>query len=162
MTMTNFTIKPATEDDAPLILAFIQDLAEYEHLAHRVVATEEMLFTTLFGPQRMAEVIIGYSGDAPISFALFFHTFSSFLGQAGIYIEDLFVKEAFRTRGVGRAMVAYLAKLAQERKCCRLEWAVLNWNEPAIAFYKGLGAGPKDGWIAYRLTGDALHQLAQD
>ena len=153
-------IRSAVADDVPLILSFIRDLAEYEKLPHEVVATEELLRQALFGPRPFAEVIIATLGDEPVGFALFFHNFSTFLGLPGIYLEDLFVRPAARGQGVGRQLLIHLARLARERGCGRLEWAVLDWNEPAMKFYRGLGAIPKDDWTIFRLTGDALAKLA--
>lgn len=155
-----FSIRAATVEDVPLILQFIRDLAEYERLAHVVVATEERIRETLFGDRHYAEVILGEEDGAPAGFALFFHNYSTFLGQAGIYLEDLFVKPEARGRGYGKALLARLAQLAVERNCGRVEWAVLNWNEPSINFYKALGAAPMDEWTVYRLTGGALAKLA--
>ena len=156
----DFEIKPATIEDVPLILSFIKKLAVYERLAHEAVATEEILRETLFGERREAEVIIGYYQNKPVCFALFFHSFSTFLGRPGIYLEDLFVDEEYRGKGFGKALLVYLAQLAVERNCGRLEWAVLNWNEPAIKFYQSLGARPMDEWSVYRLTGETLKALA--
>jgi GNAT superfamily N-acetyltransferase len=153
-------IRPATEVDVPLILSFIRELANYERLSHEVVATEEALRDSLFGERRFAEVLLGYGGGSPAGFALFFHTFSTFLGKPGIYLEDLYVKPEFRGAGIGRALLVHLARLARERGCGRLEWSVLDWNEPAIGFYKGIGASPVSGWTVYRLTGEALEELA--
>ena len=153
-------IKSATIEDVPLILSFIKKLAVYERLAHEAVATEEILRETLFGERREAEVIIGYYQNKPVCFALFFHSFSTFLGRPGIYLEDLFVDEEQRGKGFGKALLVYLARLAVERDCGRLEWAVLNWNEPAIKFYQSLGARPMDEWSVYRLTGETLKALA--
>jgi GNAT superfamily N-acetyltransferase len=158
--MHELNIRAATEADVPLILQFIRDLAEYERLADKVVATEDLLRATLFGEPRFAEVIIGEANGQPVAFALFFHNFSTFIGRPGIYLEDLFVKPQFRGRGFGKAMLARLAAIAKSRNCGRLEWAVLNWNESAINFYKSLGAQPMDEWQVYRLTGDALDRLA--
>lgn len=155
-----FIIRQATEADVPLILQFIRGLAEYERLAHECVADEATLKKTLFGERKIAEVVIGYDLDNPVCFALFFHNFSTFLGRPGIYLEDLFVNPDQRGKGFGKAMLAYLAKLAVERECGRLEWSVLDWNEPAIKFYKSLGAKPMDEWTIFRVTGDALTQLA--
>lgn len=155
-----FVIRRATEADVPVILQFIRGLADYERLAHEVVADEATLHRTLFGERRVAEVLIGYDNDRPVCFALFFHNFSTFLGRPGIYLEDLFVNPDQRGKGFGKAMLAYLAKLAVERECGRLEWSVLDWNEPAINFYKSLGAKPMDEWTIFRVTGDALLQLA--
>ena len=154
-----FAIRAATEDDVPLILQFIRDLAEYERLAHKVVATEEKLRETVFA-RKYAEVIIGEEDGAPAGFALFFHNYSTFLAQPGIYLEDLFVKPEARGRGYGKALLARLAQLARERGCGRVEWAVLDWNTPSIDFYKALGAAPMDDWTVFRLTGDALDALA--
>ena len=156
----DFGIRPAVAEDVPLILAFIRELAEYEKLSHEVVATEDLLRKTLFGDRNAAEVILGYLGDKPVGFALFFHNFSTFLGRPGIYLEDLYVKPEIRGRGIGKTMLAYLAHLARERQCGRLEWWVLDWNKPAVAFYRSIGAVPMDQWTVHRLTGEALDQLA--
>ena len=158
--MTNTNIRPATADDVPLILSFIRALAVYERLEHLVVATEEGLRATLFGNPRFAEVLIASEGDEPAGFALFFHNYSTFLGCPGIYLEDLFVKPEMRGRGFGKALLVRLAQIARERGCGRVEWAVLDWNEPSINFYKALGAKPMDEWTTFRLTGDALERLA--
>ncbi len=154
-------IAPATPDDVPLVLRFIKALAEYERLADTVVATEEGLRAALFGPIPQAEVLVAYADEAPVGFALFFHNFSTFMGRRGVYLEDLFVEPAFRGLGIGKALLARLAAIAVERGCPRLEWSVLDWNEPAIAFYRGLGAAPMDEWTVFRLTGDALERLAR-
>jgi GNAT superfamily N-acetyltransferase len=153
-------IRVATEDDVPLILALIRELAEYERLSHEVVATEETLRHSLFGERRLAETLLAYLGDDLAGFALFFHSFSTFLGRPGIYLEDLYVRPEFRSAGVGRTLLVRIAGLAKERGCGRLEWAVLDWNEPAISFYKRIGASPVSGWTIYRLTGEALEELA--
>src|SRR5438874_2043955 len=153
-------IREATEADVPLILQFIRDLAVYEKLAHKVVVTEEKLRQTLFANPRFAEVIFVSENGIEVGFALFFHNYSTFLGQPGIYLEDLFVKPETRGRGYGKALLAHLARLAKERGCGRLEWAVLNWNTPSVDFYKSLGAVPLDDWKIFRLTGDALDRLA--
>jgi GNAT superfamily N-acetyltransferase len=153
-------IRVATEDDVPLILSLIRELAEYERLSHEVVATEETLRDSLFGERRVAETLLAYLGDDPAGFALFFHNFSTFLGRPGIYLEDLYVRPEFRSAGVGRTLLVRIAGLAKERGCGRLEWAVLDWNEPAISFYKRIGASPVSGWTVYRLTGEALEELA--
>ena len=158
--MSELHIRIATEDDVPLVLRFIRELAEYERLAHEVVATEETVRASLFGSPRFAEVLIGEAGGEPVGFALFFHNYSTFLGRPGIYLEDLYVRPELRGRGYGKQLLARLAAVARERNCGRLEWAVLNWNEPAIGFYRSLGARPQDTWTVYRLTGDALEELA--
>lgn len=155
-----FEIKPASIEDTPLILSFIKELAEYEKLLHEVVATEDILNETLFGENAHAEVLIGYLNHQPVSFALFFHNFSTFLGRPGIYLEDLFVKPEARGKGIGQKMLAYLAQLAKTRKCGRLEWWVLDWNESAIEFYKRIGAKAMDEWTVYRVTDEALDDLA--
>lgn len=155
-----FEIRLATKEDVPLVLSFIKELADYEMRAHEVVATESLLEEALFGPRAHTEAVIGYFNREPVSFALFFHNFSTFLGRSGLYLEDLFVKPEAREKGVGRKTLAYLAKLAIERKCGRLDLSVLNWNELAINFYKRLGATPQHEWTGYRLTGDALNKLA--
>jgi GNAT superfamily N-acetyltransferase len=153
-------IRTAIENDVPQIFRFIRELAEYERLAHEVVATEASVRETLFGARRYAEVLIAESGGEPAGFALFFHNYSTFLGKPGIYLEDLFVKPELRGRGYGKALLVRLAAIAKERHCGRLEWAVLNWNEPAIRFYRSLGALPQSEWQVYRVTGDALETLA--
>jgi GNAT superfamily N-acetyltransferase len=156
-----FKIRVADENDVNLILQFIQGLGAYEKLSHEVVATEEKLHKTLF-KQKMAEVIIGEYKDEPVGFALFFHNYSTFLGQAGIYLEDLFIIPEMRGKGFGKTMLKHLAKLAVERDCGRLEWACLDWNEPSICFYRGLGAKALDDWMIFRLTGERLQKMAQD
>ncbi len=153
-------ILPAEEKDIPLVLAFIRKLAEYERLLDTVVAGEEALRKTLFGPTRAAEVVLAYAGDEPAGFAVYFQTFSTFIGRTGIYLEDLFVEPAFRNRGIGRALLNYLGRVTIERGCGRLSWAVLDWNEPAIQFYRKLGAVPLDDWTVFELTGAALDDLA--
>ncbi len=158
--MGEVRVRAASERDVPLILSFIEELAEYERLSHEVVATEEALREHLFGERPVAEVVIGEDGEDPAGFALFFHSFSTFLGRPGIYLEDLYVRPEFRSRGVGRALLIHLARLAEERGCGRLEWSVLDWNEPAIGFYEGIGASPVGGWTVYRVTGEALERLA--
>jgi len=154
------TIRPAIEDDVKLILQFINELGEYEKLSHKVVATEEKLRKTLF-KQKMAEVIIGEFKGEPVGFALFFHNYSTFLGQAGIYLEDLYIKPEMRGRGFGKSILKHLAKLALERDCGRFEWACLDWNDPAIGFYKSLGAEPQNEWTVYRITGETLRKMAE-
>ncbi|HMB80837.1 MAG TPA: GNAT family N-acetyltransferase [Vicinamibacterales bacterium] len=152
-------IERATERDVPLILRLIKGLSEYEKLAHEVTATEAGLRETLFGARPAAEVIIAYAGDTPAGFALFFPNYSTFLGKPGLYLEDLFVLPEWRGHGLGLALMRHLAKTAVERGCGRFEWSVLDWNEPAIGFYKSLGATLMDGWSIVRVTGDALEKL---
>ena len=154
-------IRNATERDAALVLEMITELAEYEKLAHAVAATEASVRASLWGPQPAAEVIIAEVDGEPAGFALFFHNYSTFLAQRGLYLEDLFVKPAYRGRGVGRALLERLAAIAVERNCGRFEWSVLDWNEPAIGFYKKLGAVPLEDWTIFRVTGDALKRLAR-
>jgi GNAT superfamily N-acetyltransferase len=155
-------IREATPADTPTIAALIRTLAEYERLSHEVVLDEDELRAHLFGERRYAEVVLAEHGGEVVGFALFFHNFSTFLAKPGIYLEDLFVKPEHRGGGHGRALLAHLAKLAVERGCGRLEWAVLDWNEPSIAFYRSLGATAMDDWTTYRLTGDALSALARE
>jgi GNAT superfamily N-acetyltransferase len=157
--IAGYEIRTATESDTATVLAFIKKLAEYEKLSHEVVATESLLKETLFGARRTAEVAIGSFEGTPVGFVLFFHNVSTFLGRPGVYIEDLFVEESFRRRGFGAALLRYVAQLAVERKCGRLEWSVLDWNQPAINFYKKLGAVPMDEWTVFRVTGDNLRKL---
>ena len=159
-TIPGFVIRAAAEADVPVILSFIKKLAAYEKLSHEVTATEELLQGTLFGARPTAEVAIGYFQEKPVGFVLFFHNYSTFLARPGLYIEDLFVDEVFRRRGFGRALLLHVARLARERQCGRLEWAVLDWNEPAIKFYKKLGAVAMDQWTVFRVTGAALRRLA--
>lgn len=154
-------IRAATVADVPLILGFIRGLAEYERLPHEVVATESRLEASLFGERPDAEVLLAFDADAPAGFALFFHNYSTFLAQRGIFLEDLFVIPEMRGRGIGRRLLAELARLAVERDCGRLEWAVLDWNESAIGFYRSLGARAMDEWTVYRLTGEGLRRLAE-
>jgi GNAT superfamily N-acetyltransferase len=156
----DITIVPASESDVPVILRMINGLAEYERLSHQVVATEDSLRETLFGPRPAAEVVLAYDGDEPVGFALFFHNYSTFMGRPGLYLEDLFVVPSWRGRGVGRLLLTHLAAIAVERRCGRMEWAVLDWNESAIGFYRRLGASLLDDWRICRLTGDALVRAA--
>ena len=158
--MTDFRIEPASEADVPLVLRMINALAEYERLGHEVVATEGALRETLFGSRQFAEAVIGYVGSEPVGFALFFHTFSTFRGAPGVYLEDLFVEPAWRGRGFGHTLFAHVAAVAVARGCHRMEWSVLDWNEPAIAFYRRAGARAMDEWTVFRLTGDALGAAA--
>lgn len=155
-------IRPGTEQDLPRILGFIKELAEYEHLSHAVVATEPLLREHLFGRSPAAETLIGSLDGLPVGFALFFRSFSTFVGRPGIYLEDLFVQKSARGSGVGKALLKAVARLAVERNCARLEWSVLDWNEPSIGFYKKLGAVPLDDWTMFRVTGDALQKLASE
>ena len=159
--MTNIRIDPASESDVPLIFSFIQEFADYVQLSHEVAVTEEILHETLFGVKRYAEVIIARFDNLPVGFAIFFHNFSTFLGKPGLYLEDLFVLPEFRSKGVGKVLLIYLANLAVERGCGRFEWAVLDWNASAIDFYKHLGAVPLDDLTIFRLTGEALKMLAK-
>lgn len=154
------SIRPATSSDVALIAQFIRDLADYEKLADEVRFDEGVLRDKLFGPRPYAEVIIGELDTQPQGFALFFHNFSTFEGRPGIYLEDLFVRPAARGSGLGKALLKELARLALERDCARLEWSVLDWNEPSIGFYKALGARMMDEWTVMRVDGDALSTLA--
>jgi GNAT superfamily N-acetyltransferase len=154
-------ITPAAVTDTPVILALIRELAEFERLLGEVTATEEQLRETLFGPQRSAEVLIARVADEVAGFALFFHNYSTFLAKPGLYLEDLYVRPKFRGQGTGEALLKHLAKIAIERGCGRFEWSVLDWNQRAISFYKGLGARPLDDWTIFRVTGDALKKLAE-
>ena len=156
------TVRMATIADVPLILGFIKGLAEYERLAHEVIATEARLEASLFGERPDAEVLIAHDGERPAGFALFFHSYSTFLAQRGIFLEDLFVLPEMRGRGIGRRLLTELARLAVERDCGRLEWSVLDWNEDAIRFYRSLGAKPMDEWTTFRLVGDELERLANE
>lgn len=158
--MSEIRIAEATEADVPLILEMIQGLAEYERLSHLVTATEEQLRKSLFGPRAAAEVLLAYQADVCVGFALFFPNYSTFLAKPGIYLEDLFVKPHARGKGAGLALLRALAGLAIKRDCERVEWSVLDWNEPSIGFYKKLGAVPMDEWTIFRLTGDAITNLA--
>lgn len=156
----HLTLRLATSADAELILHFIEGLAEYEKLSHEVATDAEQLRRELFGDHPAAEVVIADYDGHPAGFALFFHNFSTFLGQRGLYLEDLFVQPAFRGKGIGQALLTFLAKTAVERGYGRFEWSVLDWNEPAIGFYQKLGARPLDEWTTFRVTGEALSKLA--
>ena len=153
-------IVSATERDVPTVLGLIKALAEYEQLGHEVEATEDDIRDSLFGDWPGAEVVLAYVGPELAGFALFFHNYSTFLGRRGLYLEDLFVLPAYRNRGVGRRLLSHLARVAVERRCGRMEWWVLDWNESAIRFYQSIGAVPMDDWTVYRLHGDALARLA--
>ena len=159
--MSTLRIEPATESDVPTLLGLIKALADYERLADAVVATEDAVRTTLFGSAPQAEAVVGRVGDDAVGFALWFHSYSTFLGRRGLYLEDLFVKPEWRGRGFGRALFVHLARVAVARGCGRMEWSVLNWNAPAIGFYKSLGAQPMDEWTVFRLTGDTLTRLGK-
>jgi GNAT superfamily N-acetyltransferase len=156
----NLRIDPATEADIPLILSLIRELARYERMTDEVATTEQSLLENLFGARRYAEVVIARLDDRPVGYALFFHNYSSFAGKPGLYLEDVFVLPEFRGEGIGKALLFYLARLAVERKCGRFEWMVLDWNMPAIDFYRKLGAVSMDSWRLFRLSGDALARLA--
>jgi GNAT superfamily N-acetyltransferase len=160
--MPELEIRAATEGNLPLILSLIKELAEYERLSGEVVATEESLRRWLFGEGPVAEVLIGIHEGEPAGFALYFHSFSTFLGKPGIYLEDLYVKPEFRGAGIGRDLLVHLARIAREGGCGRLEWSVLDWNEPAISFCKKIGASPVSGWTVCRVTGEALDYLATE
>jgi GNAT superfamily N-acetyltransferase len=152
-------IAPAAEGDAALVLSFIRKLAEYEKMSHHVVATEEQIREHLFGANPVAEVLLAYWAEEPVGFALYFRDFSTFLGQAGIYLEDLFVEPEHRGKGIGKALLVQLARIAVERGYGRLQWSVLDWNTPSIEFYRSLGAVALDEWTGYRLSGEALDRL---
>jgi GNAT superfamily N-acetyltransferase len=153
-------IRAAAEPDCALILTFIRELAEYEKLAHEVIATEAGVREALFGSRPAAEAVLAFVGGEPVGFALYFQTFSTFVGRPGLYLEDLYVRPQWRGRGCGRRLLAHLAKICIDRKYGRMEWAVLNWNEPAIAVYQRIGAVPMTEWTVQRLTGESLRQLA--
>jgi GNAT superfamily N-acetyltransferase len=157
----NFQIRNATQVDVPIILALIKELANYERAPEAVTANEERIRDVLFGEKPRAEVLLAFEGDNPVGFAVFFHNFSTWLGKPGLYLEDLFVRPESRGRGYGRALLVHLAKIARDRDCGRMEWAVLDWNDPAIQFYLKLGAKPMDEWTVFRLTGDEIAGLAE-
>jgi GNAT superfamily N-acetyltransferase len=156
-----FSIRNATVADLPIILQLVRDLATYERAPNEVTATEEQLRNVLFGARPVAEVRLAFEAETAIGFAVFFHNFSTWLGRPGLYLEDLFVKPDARGKGYGRALLVDLAKIARARGCGRMEWAVLNWNEPAIQFYKKIGAQPLDEWQIFRLTRDGIAKLAE-
>jgi GNAT superfamily N-acetyltransferase len=156
----DFQIRPAHVEDVPIILELIRDLATYERAPHEVTATEEQLVDVLFGKRPAAEVLLAFEKESPVGFAVYFYNFSTWLGRAGLYLEDLFVKPEKRGKGYGRALLVELAKIARDRGCGRMEWAVLDWNEPAIKFYRTLGAKPMDEWTVFRLTGEEIAKLA--
>ena len=157
---SKFLIRPATEEDAPAIFSLIKELADYEHLSHEVVASVNDIRNTLFGSHPFAETLIGEVENLPVSFALFFYNYSTFLGKPGIYLEDLYVQPEHRGKGFGSKILAYIAALARKRNCGRFEWSVLNWNTPAIRTYEKLDATPMKEWTLYRLSGEALDNLA--
>lgn len=154
-------LRPATREDAPLILQFVRELAEYERLSHEVAATEADFERDLFGPNAFVEVILAFENDAPAGYALFFPNYSTFAGRPGLYLEDLFVCPEFRGRGYGKALMIALARIAKQRNYARFEWSVLDWNEPSIQFYRSIGAVAQDEWTTQRLSGAALGKLAQ-
>ena len=156
------TIRSATPADIPVMLGFIRELAEYERLAHEVRGTEELLREEMFGERPVVEAIIARVGDEPAGWALYFHNFSTFLTRRGLYLEDLYVQPRWRGRGIGHALFAELARIAVARRCGRLEWVVLDWNQPAIRFYRRLGAESMDDWTIFRLAGDALTRLGAE
>ena len=158
--MSDLSIRFAQEEDIPEILKLIRELAEYEQLAHCVTATPEILRTSLFGDRRTAEVLLAAAEGKAVGYALFFHNFSTFLGKPGIYIEDIFVRPAFRNKGVGKTFFQKIAALALERDCGRIEWSVLDWNQSAIDFYRAMGAHPVDGWTVYRLVESDFLRIA--
>lgn len=153
-------IRPATEQDAPIVLQMIRDLAEYEKLSHLLVATEDKIRETLFAEHPVADVLLAYKAEECIGFAVFYATYSTFLAQPGIFLEDIFVKPHARGQGAGLALLKCIAAIAQVRGCGRVEWEVLDWNQPSIEFYRKLGASPVEGWTKYRLTGEALERMA--
>jgi GNAT superfamily N-acetyltransferase len=161
-TQPNVRLRSATHEDTGQILSFIRELAEYEKLSHEAVADEATLAAQLFGDQPAAEVVMAEVDGQPAGFALFFHNFSTFLGRRGLYLEDLFVRPQYRGLGLGKRLMIHLAKLATERGCGRFEWSVLDWNEPAIRFYRSLGAAGLEEWTVQRLSGPALHALAAE
>ena len=161
-TLENFEIRPAGVEDVPVILQLIRDLATYERAPDEVTATEEQLVDVLFGERPVAEVLLAFEGKLSVGFAVYFYNFSTWLGRPGLYLEDLFVKPEKRGKGYGRALLVELAKIARDRGCGRMEWAVLNWNEPAIKFYQTLGAKPMNEWTVFRLTRDEIAKLAGD
>lgn len=155
------SIRPATEADAPILLALIRELADYEKLTHEVVATVDSLRATLFGPQRVAEALIGCVNENPVGMAIFFTNYSTFLARPGLHLEDLYVQPAHRGCGLGKALITAVARIAAERGCGRYEWTVLDWNTPAIQFYESLGAEMKADWRIMRVTGEALEKMAK-
>ena len=161
MPESDIRIVPATERDAATIVTLIAELAEYERIADDMAATEDDIREALFGEWPSAEAVLAYIGPELAGYALFFHNFSTFVGRRGLYLEDVFVRPAFRTRGVGSRLLGHVARVAVERRCGRMEWSVLDWNESAIRFYRSLGARAMDEWTVYRLSGDALARAAE-
>jgi GNAT superfamily N-acetyltransferase len=158
----DFLIRRSTVDDCALILGFIKELAEYEKLSHEVVATVETLEDSLFGEKSYAEVLIAEYQQKPVGYALYFHNFSTFTGRPGIYLEDIYVQPAMRGKGFGKSLLSYIAKVAVDMNCTRVEWSVLDWNEPSIQFYRSIGAAPMDGWTVQRLDGEELSSFAAE
>ena len=158
--MSDFTIRPAVIEDVPAILELIRGLAEYERAPDQVVCDEARLRESLFGPQPDAEVLLACAGETPAGFAVFFHNYSTWWGRRGIYLEDLFVRPEMRGRGIGKALLQSVARIARDRECARVEWSVLDWNQPAIDFYRSLGAVPKDEWTIYRLNRAEIERLS--
>ena len=158
--MTNLQIRPAVETDVPVILELIRALADYEHAPEQVVCDEALLRESLFGPRPEAEVLLACEGSTAAGFAVFFHNYSTWWGRRGIYLEDLFVRPEMRGKGIGKALLRTLAQIANDRGCARMEWAVLDWNQPAIDFYRSLGAEAKDEWTVYRLNRPQIEKLA--
>ncbi|MCX6152088.1 MAG: GNAT family N-acetyltransferase [Ignavibacteriales bacterium] len=154
-------IVSARKEDVTIVISFIKQLAEYEKLSNDVTATEELLTKTLFSPGSVAKVLLAYYDDAPAGFAIYFFNFSTFVGKPGLYLEDVFVKPHLRGKGIGKAILVHLAKIAIEKDCGRFEWSVLNWNKPSIEFYKNLGAKPLEEWKVFRLDGKALEKLSK-
>ena len=158
---TGLTIREATPEDIPLMLTLIKELAEYEKLTHTLEATEESMREALFAGRPAAEALMAFYNDEPAGYAIFFHSVSTFLGKAGLYLEDIYVRPHLRGKGIGKAMFVNIARIAAQRKCGRMEWQVLRWNQPAIDFYEALGAEAMDGWLTMRLAGDSLNDVAK-
>ena len=159
--MTNYELRPATREDVPILYELLLDLAEYEQLKDSVKLTEEMFLEALFAKRPYLEAILAFVEGEPVGFALYYHVFPTFLGRPGMYLEDIYVRPIARGHGIGRSLLSTVARIAVERGCGRVDWSVLNWNEPAIRFYKLLGAEPKTGWTIYQLEGDALQKAAE-
>jgi GNAT superfamily N-acetyltransferase len=160
-TNNELTIRKAEKSDAPLILSFIKEIANYEKLSHEVTATEKDIQENLFGDTKYAEVLIAESENEPVGYALFFYNFSTFTGRPGIYLEDLFIRPKYRGKGIGKTLLLKLIKIAKNKNCGRVEWCVLDWNEPAIEFYKNLGAVPMDGWSIFRVTNEKFEKILE-